>query len=105
MQPEKCQRTSTAGGFPCGGRHSQSLIENVVAGLERLAGAFAEAARRSVETCSAGRAGAHPYRRQQSGSALSFLSGRRVGFAVRSVSLPVATYRARVAAPIEDSSV
>ena len=28
----------------------------------------AEAAKRSVETCSAGRAGAHPYRRRRSGS-------------------------------------
>ena len=33
----------------------------------------AEAAKRSVETCSAGRAGAHPYRRRRSGSVLSFL--------------------------------
>jgi len=30
--------------------------------------AFAEAAKRSVETCSVGRAGAHPYRRRRSGS-------------------------------------
>src|SRR5271157_606988 len=33
---------------------------------ERKSG-FAEAAKRSVETCSAGRAGAHPYRRRRSG--------------------------------------
>jgi hypothetical protein len=33
---------------------------------------FGKAARRSLETCSAGRAGVHPYRRQ-SGSVLSFL--------------------------------
>ena len=32
-----------------------------------------KAARRSLETCSAGRAGAHPYRRRRSGPALSFL--------------------------------
>jgi len=35
--------------------------------------ALAEAAKRSVETCSAGRAGAHPYQRRRSGSVLSFL--------------------------------
>jgi hypothetical protein len=40
---------------------------------------FAEA-KRSVETCSAGRAGAHPYRRRRSDSALSFPIARRFRF-------------------------
>jgi hypothetical protein len=35
--------------------------------------AFGKAVRRSLETCSGGRAGAHPYRRQRSGSVLLFL--------------------------------
>ena len=38
---------------------------------DRARARFAEA-KRSVETCSAGRAGAHPYRRRRSGSVLSF---------------------------------
>jgi len=42
-------------------------------GSDSRKSAFGEAARRSVETCSAGRAGAHPYRRRRSGSALSRL--------------------------------
>ena|SRR5208337_1073942 len=42
-------------------------------GLRLRKSAFAEAAKSSVETFSAGRAGAHPYRRRRSGSILSFL--------------------------------